>query len=97
MTRQHNTITYREDPGLLAGLLTPDPGTKISYVNGSEPRCDECGYLLGHCGCQDSPRMNGRRVADVPLPVGCPQCEPDGCPGCGYRPHNCTCKGGPRG
>jgi len=96
MARRHNTITTLADPGLLAGLLRPDPGEQVSYVNGSEPRCDECGYLVGNCGCPGSPRLNGRRVTDVPLPVGCPRCQPDGCPGCRYRPHNCTCKGGPR-
>jgi hypothetical protein len=96
--RRHNTIRHREDPDLLAGLLREDTGTAttITYVNGSEPRCDECGYLVGNCGCPGSPRLNGRRVTDVPLPVGCPRCQPDGCPGCRYRPHNCTCKGGPR-
>jgi len=98
--RRHNTITHQADPALLAGLLRDEDeptGTTITYVNGSEPRCGECGYLIARCGCPGSPRMNGRMVVDVPLPVGCPRCTPDGCPGCGYRPHNCTCKGGPRG
>ena|SRR6516164_10488791 len=95
--RRHNTIRHREDPDLLAGLLREDTATTITYVNGSEPRCDECGYLVGNCGCPGSPRLNGRRVTDVPLPVGCPRCPATGRCGCGYLPHRCSCEGGPRG
>src|SRR5215469_16113876 len=103
MARRHNSITYpRPDTTVLNGLTGP-PGSNrpkeitVAWIPGREPRCDLCGYLLARCGCPGSPRMNGRAVTTVPLPVGCPRCPASGRCGCGYQPHNCTCEGGPRG
>ena len=102
-TRSQASITGSAappEPAGLGGLLAaPDSPTAARRVNGRATYCPGgCGYLTTNCGCPGSPRLNGRRLVTVelPEPVGCPRCRPDGCKGCGYRQANCTCPGGPR-
>jgi len=99
-TRSRDDIIDPAAPAVLSGLLAaPDSATAAGHLNGHAKYCPGgCGYLTTNCGCPGSPRLNRRSVVTVelPEPVGCRRCLPDGCKGCGYRPANCTCPGGPR-